>query len=136
MEKEQLQDINKMSKTDLRIELDDLRREYKIIKLREDIIKMINRIDTTDELEKIKKFTEKQYNDSYLANFGYLSGMRDNIQDMAENLAEIQNINELRYFNGLMYGLLLDREPDATDGLYMTPGMESMLLKHLQKKGA
>ena len=42
MEKEQLQDINKMSKTDLKIELDDLRREHQIIKLREDIIKMIN----------------------------------------------------------------------------------------------
>ncbi len=136
MKKEQLQDINKMSKADLRIELEDLRLEHKIIKLREDIIKMINRIDATGELEKIKDFAEKQYKDSYLAKFGCLGGMRDNIQDMAENLAEIQNTKELQYFNGLMYGLLLDRDPDATDGLYMTPGMENMLLKHLQKKGA
>ena len=53
---------------------------------------------------------------------------------MVNNLAEMQNIEELQYFNILMYGILLNKEPKAIEGLHtMTSGMKDILVEHLQK---
>ena len=137
MKKEQLQDINKMSKSDLRFELDNLRIEYEYMMLQKEIHKLVDRIPFISALEEVKEFVEKIYEKKVTNDCICTHGARDNIVDMADNLLSTLNWKQLEYFNEFMYGMLLDREPSATDGLYnMTPGMESMLLKHLQKKGA
>ena len=137
MEKEQLQDINKMSKSDLRFELDNLRIEYEHMMLQKEIYKLVDRIASINALQEIKEFVEKIYEKKVTNNCIYTQGARDNIVDMADNLLKTLNWQQLKYFNEFMYGMLLNSEPSATEGLYnITPNMENMLLKHLQKKGA
>lgn len=128
-------DIDKMTKSELKTELDDLRYEHEKLKVKTDIIKLLDRFVTIDELEKIRDFAEKIYKNETVKNWGFLYGMRDNIIDMADNLAEIENVDELQYLAHFMFGMLLDKEPSATDRLYtMTPTMKEMLLDNMTSK--
>lgn len=135
--KENRKHINEMTKSELRFELDNLRVEYEFLKVKTDIIKMLDRFVTVRELNKIKDYADKVYKQETLKNWGFFYGMRDNIHDMADNLAEMQNIEELQYLATLMYGLLLDKEPKATEGLCSTnETMQKMLLEHLLSEKA
>jgi len=134
MKKEERKNIDKMTKSELAFELDNLRMEYDRMALMQEIMVMVSRMVTTMDLRKIKDYVEKVYKEKVAGDWGFLYGVRDNIVDMANNLAELQNVDELQYFNAFMYGMLLSREPKATEELYtMTSGMKNALLKHLQE---
>lgn len=134
MIKEQRKDIDEMTKAELRCELDNMRIEYDIMTLRNDIVKLVDRMVLSMDLQKVKDFTEDIYKQE-MEHWGFLYGMRDNIHDMADNLADMQNVNELQYFNHLMYFCLLDKEYKATEGLYTnTDSMGKALLKHLTNR--
>lgn len=135
--KENRKHVDEMTKSELRFELDDLRVEYEFLKVKTDIIKLLDRFVTVDELNKIKDYAEKVYKQETMKDWGFFYGMRDNVHDMADNLVEMQNVEELQYFATLMYGLLLDKEPKAIEGLYSTnETMQKMLLEHLMSEKA
>ncbi len=126
--------IDEMAKSELKFELNNLRMEYDRMTLMRDIMVMVGRMVTTIDLQKIKDYVEKVYKEKVSGNWGFYYGVRDNIVDMVNNLAEMQNIEELQYFNILMYGILLNKEPKAIEGLHtMTSGMKDILVEHLQK---
>lgn len=130
--------IDKMTKSEMSFELDNLRMEYDRLSIMRDIMVMVGRMVTTMDLKKIRDYVEKVYKEKVAGDWAFLYGVHDNIVDMANNLAELQNVEELQYFNILMYGMLLNREPKATEGLHtMTSGMKNILVEHLQeeKKG-
>lgn len=134
---EERKNIDKMTKSELAVELDHLRIAYDRMVLMQDIVVMVGRMVTTMDLQKIKDYVEKVYKDKVAGNWGFLYGVRDNIVDMANNLAKLQNVDELQYMNSLMYGMLLSKEPRATEGLRtMTSGMKDMLLEHMQEQEA
>lgn len=134
MSKEERKNIDEMTKSEMSFELDNLRMEYDRLTLVQEIMVMVNHMVTTMDLQRIKDFVEKVYNEKVAGDWGFLYGVRDNIVDMANNLAELQNVDELQYHNIFMYGMLLDKEPKATEGLHtVTSGMNKMLLEHLQK---
>ena len=125
--------IDKMTKSDMATELDTLRDDYDRLNLMHEIINFIGRMVMTVDLKKVRDYAEKVYKQS-VDSWGFLYGKRDNICDMANNLAELWNTEELSFFNELMYDMLLDREPKATDGLYtMTDGMRRAFYE--RKKG-
>lgn len=129
--------IDEMTKSELKFELDNLRMEYDRLAVMRDIMVIVGRMATTMDLQKIKDYAEKVYDKTVANSWAYLYGVHDNIVDMADNLAELQNVEELQYFNTLMYGMLLNREPQATEGLHtMTSSMKSVLLEHLQERKA
>lgn len=112
-----------LTKPELETELDDLRIECDRMETKQEIMDIINRIVTVSDLQKIKDYAEKVYKES-MKHWGMMYGVRDNIVDMADNLAELQNFEELQFFNSLMYGMLLDSEPRATENLStVTDGM-------------
>lgn len=126
--------IDEMTKSELKFELNNLRMEYDRMTLMRDIMVMVGRMVTTIDLQKIKDYVEKVYKEKVSGNWGFYYGVRDNIVDMANNLAEMHNIEELQYFNILMYGILLNKESKAIEGLHtMTSGMKDILVEHLQK---
>ncbi|MGN0340145.1 MAG: hypothetical protein ACI4D0_06575 [Lachnospira sp.] len=134
MIKEQRKDINEMTKAELRFELDNMRIEYDRMVLRNDIMKLVDRMVLSMDLQKVKDFVEDVYKQE-MEHWGFLYGMRDNIHDMADNLADMQNVDELQYFNHAMYYCLLDREPEATEGIYTTTGsMRKAVIEHLAKR--
>lgn len=125
--------IDKMTKSEMATELDILRDDYDRLKLMRDIMNFIGRMVTNVDLKKVRDYTEKVYKQS-IDSLGFLYGKRDNICDMANNLAELWNTEEISFFNELMYDMLLDREPKATKGLYtMTDGMRRAFYE--RKKG-
>lgn len=127
--------IDKMTKSEMSFELDNLRMEYDRLAIMRDIMVMVGRMVTTMDLKKIRDYVEKVYKEKVAGDWTFLYGVHDNIVDMADKLAELQNVEELQYFNILMYGMLLSKEPRAIEGLHtMTSGMEKMLLEHLQKE--
>lgn len=131
---EQRKDINEMTKAELRFELDNMRIEYDRMALRNDIMKLVDRIVLSMDLQKIKDFAEDVYKQE-MEHWGFLYGMRDNLCDMANNLTNMQNVDELQYINHVMYYCLLDREPEATEGLYtITDSMRKAVLEHLAKR--
>lgn len=131
---EQRKDINEMTKAELRFELDNMRIEYDRMALRNDIMKLVDRIVLSMDLQKIKDFADDVYKQE-MEHWGFLYGMRDNIHDMADNLADMQNVDELQYINHVMYYYLLDREPEATEGLYtITDSMRKAVLEYLAKR--
>lgn len=138
MKSEVKKHVDKMSKSELKIELENLRLEYEDIVLKEEIIKMIKRIPASDALFKIKDYVEKVYKENVAGGWGFMHGVHGNIVDMADNLLEMRNYEQLQYFNCFMYSMLQNREPEATEGLYtMTPGMQKSLIKRLtEEKGA
>lgn len=130
---ERRKDINEMTKAELRCELDNMRIEYDKMALRNDIVKLVDRIVLSWDLQKIKDFVEDIYKQD-MEHWGFLHGMRDNIHDMADNLVNEQNVDELQYYNHLMYFGLLDREPNAIEGLYtITDSMAKAKLKYVEK---
>lgn len=135
MNKEQRKDINEMTKAELRCELDNMRIEYDRMTLRNDIVKLVDRMVLSMDLQKVKDYTEKIYKQE-MEHWGFLYGMRDNLCDMANNLTNMQNVDELQYINHVMYYCLLDREPEATEGLYTTTdSMAKAKLEHIEKGG-
>lgn len=135
MNKEQKKDINEMTKAELRCELDNMRIEYDRMTLRNDIVKLVDRMVLSMDLQKVKDYTEKIYKQE-MEHWGFLYGMRDNLCDMANNLTNMQNVDELQYINHVMYYCLLDREPEATEGLYtITDSMTKAKLEHIEKGG-
>ncbi len=117
-------------------ELEEIKDEYDLIKAKEEAKKYIDRLICISEVNKVKDYAEKVYKDNMEKHWGFFYGMRDNIHDMADNLADMQQIDKLQYFNLLMYGILLNNEPRATEGLHtMTQPMNEALLKHLLKEG-
>lgn len=135
--KENRKHIDEMTKSELKFELDNLRDEYALLKVKTDIIKLLDRFVTVDELDKVKNYAEKVYKQETLKHWDFFFGMRDNIHDMADNLVEMQNVEELQFFATLMYGSLLDKEPKAIEGLYSTnETMQKMLLEHLMSEKA
>lgn len=134
MSKEERKNIDKMTKSEMATELEHIRMDYDRMVLMQEIMVMVSRMVTTMDLQRIKDFTEKVYKEKVAGDWGFLYGVRDNIVDMANNLVKLQNIDELQYQNIFMYGMLLDKEPKATEGLRtVTSGMNKMLLKHLQE---
>lgn len=130
--------VDEMTKSELKTELDELRVEYDMLKLKSDISAICDRFVTSMELQKVKDYVEKVYEQEVVGRWGFWYGVRDNIHDMADKMAELQDFDNLHYFNVFMYGALLDDNPSATDGLHtMTDDMKKMLLKHLleEKKG-
>lgn len=135
--KESRKYIEEMTKGELKREVETLRYEYDKLRIKEDIVKMLDRIVTNSDLELIRDYVEKIYKKELEKNWGFFYGMRDNIVDMANNLVEVQNVKELQYLNHVMYYMLLDSEPNAVEGLYtMTDGMKKELLKHLMGQKA
>ncbi len=129
--------VDEMKKEELKFELENVRYEYDKMLLKAEIVKMLDRMVTTDELKQIKDYVEKIYKNDIAGDWGFLFGVRDNIVDMVNNLADKQKAEELQYFNQFMYRMLLERESNATEGLYtVTNGMEKALLEHLLNKKA
>lgn len=126
--------INEMTKSEMAFELDNLRMEYDRFAIIHDIMVIVGRMVTNMDLKKIKDYVEEVYKEKVAGDWGFSHGVRDNIVDMVNNLAEMQNIKELQYFNVLMYGMLLNKEPKAVEGLYtMTSGMQEILVEHLKR---
>lgn len=124
-----------MTKEELKFELENMNDEYELLKVKSDIIKLLDRFVTVNELEKIKEYVEKIYKQEVVKDWGFFYGMRDNIHIMADNLVEMNKIEALQYFATFMYGSLLDREPEAVGGLCATnKTMENMLLEHLKSE--
>ena len=138
MDTKQRKNINEMTKRELTLELDDMRDEYDRLTIINDIIKIVNRIALISDLQKVKAFTEQIYKQEMEEEWLYsIYGMRDNIHDMADNLVVEDCREELLYYSHLMYGFLLDRVPEATEGLYaITDEMRKVLLKHITKDKA
>ncbi|MCM1441884.1 MAG: hypothetical protein NC131_22130 [Roseburia sp.] len=131
---EERKKIDSMTKSEMAFELDNLRMEYDRLALMQEIMVIVGRMVTTDELQRIKDYVEKVYKESIAGRWAFIYGVRDNIVDMVNNLADLCNSGELNYFNLLMYGMLLNREPEATKGLHtVTDGMKSILLDNLQE---
>ena len=129
-----MKDIDKMTKDELRFELDNLRDDYKHLKLMNDIVSLILKFPTSIELEKVKTATEKAYNES-LKDWGFWYGMRDNIVKMAEMATDSQNIDELQYLNMFMFCTLLDNMPEIVDGIpFMTDNMKKYCFERMQEK--
>lgn len=119
----------------LQFELEKAKDECELMKAKEEVKEYIDRLVTIKSVNKAKEYVEKVYKEQ-MKTWGFLFGMRDNIVDMANNLADLQNVNELQYLQHVMYCMLLDCEPNATKGLHTTTdGMEKALLKHLKKEG-
>lgn len=117
-------------------EFELMKDEYEIIRVKEETKKCIDRLVCIDEVNKVKSFVNKIYNDDMEKHWGFLFGMRDNIHDMADKLADMQDWNRLQYFNLLMYGVLLEEVPSAVDGLHtMSKPMKELLLEKLMKVG-
>lgn len=136
--RKEIKHIDEMTKSELKTELDELRCEYKMLKLKSDISAICDRFVTSMELQKVKDYAEKVYKQEVVEHWGFWYGVRDNIRDMADKLAELQDFDHLHYFNAFMYGMLLSDNPSATEGLHTMPDdMKKMLLKHLleEKKG-
>lgn len=132
MRNEKRKHVDEMTKAELRYELDDLRSEYDRMMLRNEIVNKIDKLVAFEQLEIVHDFVNKVYKKEICDKFGFWYGMRDNIVDMANNLAEMQNTECLRFINHFMYSMLLDKEPSATDNLYtMTDSMRKALLEHL-----
>lgn len=136
--RKEIKHIDEMTKSELKTELDELRCEYEMLKLKSDISAICDRFVTSMELQKVKDYAEKVYKQEVVERWGFWYGVRDNIRDMADKMAELQDFDHLHYFNAFMYGMLLSDNPSATEGLHtMTDDMKKMLLKHLleEKKG-
>lgn len=119
----------------LQFELEKANDECELMKAKEEVKEYIDRLVTIKSVNKAKEYVEKVYKEQ-MKTWGFLFGMRDNIVDMANNLADLQNVNELQYLQHVMYCMLLDREPNAIKGLHTTTdGMDKALLKHLKKEG-
>lgn len=116
--KENKKHVDEMTKSELRFELDNLRDEYAVLKVKADIIKLLDRFVTVSELTKVKEYIEAVYEQDTLKTFGSFYGMRDNIHKMADNLAELQKVEELQYFSRLMYLALNEKVPEATEGVH------------------
>lgn len=117
-------------------ELEEIKEEYDLMKAKEETKKYIDRLICIDDVNKAKDYAEKVYKDVMDKHWGFFFGMRDNIHDMADNLADMQQIDKLQYFNLLMYGVLLNDEPKAVEGLHtMLQPMKDLLLEHLMKEG-
>lgn len=86
---EERKNIDEMTKSELAVELDHLRIAYDRMVLMQDIVVMVGRMVTTMDLWKIKDYVEKVYKDKVAGNWGFLYGVRDNIVDMANNLAKL-----------------------------------------------
>lgn len=124
--------VDEMTKAELKRELDDLRCEYDTLKTKNDIIKLLDRMPTSIELEEVKKCAEKIYQKSMDKHWGFLNGVHDNICDMADNLLETRDCTMLNHLNVFVYGTLLHENPTATEGVKtMTDNMKKMLLEHL-----
>ena len=124
--------IDEMTKAELKRELDGLRCEYDTLKVKDDIIKILDRMPTSIELEEIRKYAEKVYQKSIDKHWYFLNGVHDNICNMVDNLLETGDYSTLNYLNCSVYGKLLDENPTATEGVKtMTGDMEKLLLKHL-----
>lgn len=124
--------IDEMTKAELKTELEDLRNEYDSLEIKNDIVKMLDRMPTSIELQEIRKCVEKVYKKSTVEHWGFLNGVHDNICDMADNLLEVRDFNTLNYLNVFVYATLLHDNPTATEGVKTITGdMEKLLLKHL-----
>lgn len=118
-------------------ELEEIKEEYDLLIAKEQAKQFIDKLVTIDEVNSIKDYAEDVYKNSITDTWGFLYGMRDNIHDMTENLAKVQDYQKLQYFNTLMYGILLEHKPNIVDGLYtMSKPMKDILLEHLLKGGA
>lgn len=117
-------------------ELEEIKEEYDLMKAKEETKKIIDRMVTINEVEKIKSYAEKIYNQSIAGDWAFLYGMRDNIHDMTDNLADEQNWEQLQFFNTFMYGVLLDQEPNAVKNLHtLTGGMKEIFFENAKKVG-
>lgn len=67
--------IDEMTKAELKRELDGLRCEYDTLKVKDDIIKILDRMPTSIELEEIRKYAEKVYQKS-IDKSNWLGGAR------------------------------------------------------------
>lgn len=133
-------DIDDMTKSELKFELDKLRSEYDKLKLKDEISAICDRFVTSMELQKVKDYAEKVYKQEVVERWGFLYGVRDNIHDMTDRLLETQDFDSLNYLNVFMYGMLLQKNPVVVEDLCtMTDDMKKMLFKHLleeKKEGA
>lgn len=124
--------VDEMTKAELKRALEDLRCEYDALKIKNDIIKLLDRMPTSMDLKEIKKYAEKVYQKSMDKHWGFLNGVHDNICNMADNLLEARDFNTLKYLNAFVYATLLNENPTATEGIKtMTDDMKALLLKHL-----
>lgn len=124
--------IDEMTKAELKRELDDLRCDYDTLKAKDDIIKILDRMPTSIELEEVRKYAEKMYQKSVDKHWSFLNGVHDNICNMVDNLLESRDYSMLNYLNCFVYGKLLSENPTAAEGAKtMTDDMEKLLLRHL-----
>ena len=130
--------IDEMTKAELKRELDVLRDDYDTLKIKNDIIKLLDRMPTSIELEEVSKYAEKVYQKSIDKDWTFLHGVHDNICNMVDNLLEARDYRTLNYLNCFVYGTLLNENSTATEGAKaMTDDMKKILLEHLmaQKGG-
>lgn len=124
--------INEMTKAEAKRELDNLRCEYDTLKIKNDIIKLLDRMPTSIELEEVRKCAENVYQKSMDKHWYFLNGVHDNICDMVDNLLETRDYSMLKYLNCFVYGTLLNENPTATEGVKtITEDMKGLLLEHL-----
>ena len=124
--------IDEMTKAELKRELDDLRCDYDTLKAKDDIIKILDRMPTSIELEEVRKYAEKMYQKSVDKHWSFLYGVHDNICNMVDNLLESRDYSMLNYLNCFVSGKLLSENPTAAEGAKtMTDDMEKLLLRHL-----
>lgn len=91
--------IDEMTKAELKRELDELRCDYDTLKIKNDIIKLLDRMPTSIELEKVSKYAEKVYQKSIDNDWTFLHGVHDNICNMVDNLLEAGDYRTLNYLN-------------------------------------
>lgn len=103
---EKREHVDKMKKDDLRFELEALREEYDVLMLKQELHRMIDRIDLASDLREVRDYTEKAYK-RFTGKWKNLYGCRDDIVAMTDNLASKLHADKLAYFSHFMYASLL-----------------------------
>ena len=127
-------DIDKMSKNELRFELDTLRDDYRHLESIVEIIRILLKLPTYIELEQVKSKAEAVYKKS-MDSWGFLFGLRDNIIKMAETLAEKREVEELKQENMLMFYGVYDTVPEIIDDIpFITDEMKNHCFEQEMEK--
>lgn len=124
---EKREHVDKMKKSDLRFELENMRDEYDKSMLKQEICRMIDRMTLASDLRKVRDYTELVYKEfATNEHWWRIHGMKDNIVSMVENLSEQYQAGELQYWCDFMYGRLSRSEELSkalTECVIVTDGM-------------
>lgn len=99
--------VYEMKKADLMSDLEMMRDDYDKLMLKQELHRMIDRIESVSKLQEVRDYTEKAYMD-FANSWRSVFGCRDDIVFMADYLAERLDSDGLVYLSHFMYGKVLD----------------------------